>query len=926
MASRTEVRPALVGTMSSAVFAALVAVGANAQTTPAPTTPPAAKTEKIEVTGSNIRRVDAETPSVVQIITKEEIERSGVSTVAELLREVPSIAGGSLQDFDGGSGFSRATSSASLRGLGSIGTLVLLNGRRIAPAANADPNTGQGSSFNLNTIPLSAIERIEILKDGASAIYGSDAIAGVINFILRKDFQGAEIRVSGGSSLENTFRNYTVTGTVGIGDLAKSRYNILLTGEYFHRDPVGYNEPNAIDNDAYRRLANRNALTSTLSTIPNYFRERTLGNGVFNVGLPTDPRCPAANTVSTTTGCRANAFDYIQLTSQAERYGFLTKGTFDLSGTLQATVELSLTRAVNEFQDSPPTLDGTGNGSIWFNRAGQRFRFLMRLPVGHPDNPYAFPVGLRYRFLDLGLTKTETTNDAYRALGGLSGTAFGWDWESVLLYSKTDRKEVANGRLFLPALLDAVNNRLYRFGGQNDPALLARLNPTRTSTGETEISSLDLKGSRELFSLPGGMAAVAAGLEIRRESFDIVSDPRQVAGDFVGIASTTVGASRDVRSFFAEMSLPLIKRLETQIAVRHDNYSDYGNSTTPKVGFKWAPMNELAFRANYGEAFRAPSLTQTSNSRVQSFSTVTDPVRCPNGTTPLPGADTTDCTGRTVASIFLPSTGLQPERSKSFSYGFIFAPLPNLSFQADMWEIRRRNQIDRFSAQQVINNEFTPNYIGGQVQRNTNPASFLTDANGNPIPGTGPVETTVRSFLNLGETRVKGVDIEWRGNTRLGGGSLSFTGQATFTLRYDYQLEKGGPFVNGAGNFYLFETPKLRGNATVSYAKGDWSSFARFNYTSAWDYGDPTVANGCYLATTSLTLAYLGRCQVAAWKTVDIGTTYRGVKNLAIGLVVRNIENKRPPYDPNQTTLGFNPTYHNPQGANATLSATYRFR
>ncbi len=907
------------------MFVALATIGAVSVTFAQAQSAPV-KAEKIEVTGSNIKRVDAETPSVVQVLTKEDIQKSGASTVAELLRTVPAMGGGDLQDYNGGSGFSRSTQSASLRGLGSIGTLILLNGRRVAPAANADPNTGQGQAYNLNTIPLSAIERIEILKDGASAIYGSDAIAGVINFILRKDYQGAEIRVAGGSTLENSFRNYTVNATAGFGDLAKNRYNVLVSGEYFYRDAVGFNSPNALENDDYRRLASRNALTSTLSVIPNYYRERTLGNGVFNVGLATDPRCPAALTVSATTGCRANAFDYIQIQSRAKRGGFLTKGTIDFTPTLQGTAELSFTRAINNFVDSPPTLDGTGVGSIWFNRAGQRFGFLMTLPVGHPDNPYAFPVGLRYRFADLGSTYTETINDASRALFGLTGTWAGWDFESAFLFSKTKRKETANGRLYYPALLSAVNNRTYRFGGTNSPALIAALNPYRVGTGETEITSLDIKGSRELFSLPGGMASVATGFEIRRESFDITTDAEQVAGNFVGIASTTVGASRNVRSFFAELSAPILKNVETQLAVRHDNYSDYGNSTTPKVGIKWNALGSLAFRANYGEAFRTPSLTQTSNSRVQSFSTVNDPVRCPNGTTPLTGGDTTDCTGRTVASIFLPSTGLEPERSKSFSYGFIFSPSGSTSLQADMWEIRRRNQIDRFSAQQVINNEFVPGYVGGQVARNTNPASFLTTVAGVPIPGTGPVETTTRRFLNLGETRVKGVDLDVRHRFALGGGRVTLNALATWTIRYDYQLEKGGAFINGAGNFYLFETPKLRGTATAAYAKGDWSSFARYNYTGGWDYNDPTVASGCYLSSTSLTLAYIGRCQVRAWTTIDVGTSYSGIKNTTIALVIRNVENRKAPYDPNQTTLGFNPSYHNPLGANANLAVTYNFK
>jgi iron complex outermembrane receptor protein len=279
--------------------------GVSAQTT----TPPP-KAEKIEVTGSNIKRADAESPSIVQVLTKEDIQRSGASSVAELLKSVPAIAGGNLDDYNAGNGFARGTTSASLRGLGSVGTLVLINGRRVAPSATADPNTGQGSAYNLNSIPLAAVERVEILKDGASAIYGSDAIAGVINFILRKDYTGAQITVTAGSSFQNTFRNGTISAAAGIGDLAKDRYNVLLAGEYYTREPEDFNAPNGVQNDAYRRLASRNLVnSSTLSVIPNFFRESVRGNGVFNVGLPTDPRCPAANVVSATAGCRANALD-----------------------------------------------------------------------------------------------------------------------------------------------------------------------------------------------------------------------------------------------------------------------------------------------------------------------------------------------------------------------------------------------------------------------------------------------------------------------------------------------------------------------------------------------------------------------------------------------------------------------------------------
>ena len=198
----------------------------------------AQKVDKIEVTGSNIKRVDSETPSPIQVITREDIQKSGTNSVAELLRDIPSVSGGSVQDFNAGNGFGRGTQSVSLRGLGSVSTLVLVNGRRVETAPIADPNFGQGSAFNLNVIPVGAIERIEILKDGASAIYGSDAIAGVINIILRKDYTGGEVLYTGRQNHNSDFRSQSVAGTIGFGDLAKDRYNVLAAVEYFKRDPT----------------------------------------------------------------------------------------------------------------------------------------------------------------------------------------------------------------------------------------------------------------------------------------------------------------------------------------------------------------------------------------------------------------------------------------------------------------------------------------------------------------------------------------------------------------------------------------------------------------------------------------------------------------------------------------------------------------
>ena len=208
-------------TLPQALLAALIVTPMAFAQTPTPTPQ---KVEKVEVTGSNIKRVDAEGSAPIQIITREEMERSGKQTVTEMLRTLPTNAGGGLNDITSVSSFSSGASTVSLRGLGSASTLVLLNGRRVAPFGNADPNFGQSAVVNLDTFPLDVVERIEILKDGASAIYGSEAVAGVVNIILRKDFTGAQISGSYSMNRDNDYKVWRATTTLGYGDLARDKY------------------------------------------------------------------------------------------------------------------------------------------------------------------------------------------------------------------------------------------------------------------------------------------------------------------------------------------------------------------------------------------------------------------------------------------------------------------------------------------------------------------------------------------------------------------------------------------------------------------------------------------------------------------------------------------------------------------------------
>ncbi|MBI3714498.1 MAG: TonB-dependent receptor [Betaproteobacteria bacterium] len=876
------------------------------------------KVEKFEVTGSNIKRVDSETPSPIQVITREDIARSGSNSIAELLRDIPSAAGGSVGDFNAGNGFGRGTQSVSLRGLGSVGTLVLVNGRRVETAPVADPNLGQGAGFNLNVIPVGAIERIEVLKDGASAIYGSDAIAGVINVILRKDYQVGEISFTGRENHNGDFRNQQYAGTVGFGSLAKDKYNVLASMEYFRRDKTSVYDAKDIRNDIYTPFNGRLIPNSTLSYPANQRREAVNGNGAFTVVLPLDPRCPAALTFGTL--CRSNTFDDANEEAKTERKSIFTRGTMDFSANLSGFAEFRFTRAESQFIAAPPSLDAAAP-STWFNAAGQRFSYTLFLPVGHPDNPNNFRLGLRYRFVDLGRTFQNVTNDSTNALAGLSGTWRTWDWESAFQFGQTKRTDNNNGQLYLPALQAAVANGTYRFFGKNDPAVLAALEPYKEQHGTSKTTSWDLKGSSELMTLAGGPLAVASGLQLRKEEFDIVSDPRNVAGEFVGVASSTVHGSRNVASLYAEFSVPFVKTLEMQVAGRYDHYSDYGNSTTPKVGLKWTPITQLAFRTTYSEAFRAPSLLQISNGNVQSFNAgINDPLRCGK-----PGANVSDCsaanggTGLTISSLISPNVHLQPEKSKSYTFGFIFSPTASTSASVDYFNIHRRDFIDRFDSQTVINNEFNPAFTGGIVLRDPNPATWLPG-----VANSGPIQSTIRRFDNFGEAIVAGLDVDVSHSQSLGEwGKVKLQGTATYLTKTDWSLTRGGALTSGLGNFFIFETPRTRGTFTAIWDYADFSFMTRYNFTGKWNYSDPI--NGCF-ASAATVAAMGGKCEVGKWETVDVSVGYTGFKNLSLSFLVRNVTSRDAPYDPNQQTLGFNPTFHNPYGANYVLTANYRFK
>lgn len=859
--------------------------------------------EPVEVVGTRIKRTDWETPAPVYVITSEEIRHSGARSVQELLNDLPSVSDGSLFGFDGNT-FSPGASAVALRGLGASSTLVLIDGRRMTAAPYADPNTGKSTVYNLSAIPLDMVERVEVQPNGASAIYGSDAVAGVINIVLRKNYAGNVAGVRYSSNEHGQFGNRSVYATTGFGDLSKDGYNGFISVSGQRRDRVLALDTTDVAEDDLRVLLDRGLTTATTSYPPNYFRESTLGNGRFTTFVQRDARCPAAQVLSNGR-CSRNPWPMFETMGSQSTDGLVGGANFRVGSDLTLFTQFGFSRMDSRHRESAFSV--TESGNIWFARDGSQRSFQFILPVGHPDNPVSVPVAARYNFSDVGPLRYNINSEAGNLLGGLRGFTAGWEWESALSYSRLSRTVVRKGLLHAATLQQAINTLAYRPFGNNSPQTLAAISPDIVEPGKASNLHWDLKGTRELMQLAGGPLVLAAGTELRRERLSITSDQRVFNGEFMGIGSYDANASRNVASLYAELSAPFIKQLETQFAFRYDRYSDYGDSFTPFAGVKWKPLDTLSLRAAYSTGFRAPSLAQSGTSNVQGFNSgLRDPLRCRQT-----GGTDRDCNFQ--SSVLIRGTpDLDAETSDSRTFGIIFAPNKAFDMAIDYYRINRFNAITTRAAQTVLTEDSTNPEL---VIRDPDPATWRPG-----MPNSGPVLGIIREFGNRGgETTVSGVEADATLRTDLGEwGKLATRFRGNYTIHFKTKATATSTLTEFAG---WSNTPRFKGNLSATWTYRDFSLTGRINYVDGWRYGSSNTA--CFWTYQP----YLDRydCRIPSWTTVDLHMTYRAGKTVDLGFGVRNITDKPAPFDPDYGTSGYNPYFHNGYGRYYSVWASVKF-
>jgi len=910
--------------------------------------------ERVEITGSSIKRIDAETALPVQVVSRQEIEATGAANVEQFLQGLGvALQGNSNSVAATGSGATTGgVSSVSLRGLGSQRTLVLIDGKRVSAGGTLTDST----TVDVNHIPVAAIERIEVLKDGASAIYGSDAIGGVINFILRKDYKGGEATAYANYTQHPGGRGWGANGLVGWGNMATDGFNATMSFDYKKQDALYGAQRDFASSGIHPDNFND---TSSGNTFPANF---AAANGQFGTRNPSFPSCPGPYAIFSplfsdpnfnggnsigSRGCRFDPSPLVSLLPESEQHSVFGTVRYAFASNLEGYGQFSYSTKEQRTIIQPVPLSDQfalpPNHPLFnvapYSTFGGVDTFLLQGP-GRPNASPYYPTAfvqaqtggntpdllIRYRSAITGNRDISDISDQTRVVLGLKSVIFGWDSDASFLHVDTKLTErVNNGYPALTGILPLLNSGQVNPFGPNTPAVQALADATQFRGDawktKTSIDSLSATVRNDLTQLSGGPMALAVGTDGRREGFVLDPSAAIQSGDISGYGGNffPIDKSRFVGAGYAELVAPVVRGLELTGAMRYDHYENVGSKTSPKVGARWQPAKEVVLRGSWGKGFRAPALTELYQPQVTGVSApgLTDTKRC--GTT----GSLTDCVTQFPITLG-GNTALKPEVSTNTTLGVVFEPINNASFAIDWWQVNLKETIVSGVSPAAI--------LADQVKY----ASYITraapDAAFPSLPG--QIINIDQTNTNLGETRVQGVDVDLRYRMpAIAPGVYTVGLNGTYFLKYDLQNPDGSfssingmvsPIVNGNGGVI----PRWRHYLYVDWKLAPWSLTLAQQYQSHYNDIAPTFED---LDPTSPTFTGPKSRTVSSYSVFHFFSSYTGLidKNLKITFGIRNLLDKKPPYTnaggQNYFQGGYDPGYVDPRGRTYLLSATYKF-
>ena len=864
-----------------AVRAALAA-GALATAVAAPSAfaqEAAADLDRVQVTGSRIKRTDIEGALPVTVIDRETIELSGQTSVADLLRSQPINSAGSTRPASGNTAQSFA--GVSLRALGEGRTLILIDGRRAPNAPNV------GSAQDLNAIPLAAVERIEILSDGASAIYGSDAIGGVVNIITRKDFTGVEL--SYGQGWPSPEGGDTESGSAIFG-ASSAKGQVMAGFNYNKRDIV------------FQR--DREWSRGGASTFSNNFWNIPSGQGRANVAGCDGPGFFLSGTDNCAYDFTAQAADE----AEVENTSVFSRARYDINmdWSLYANLGVSRVKSFGRYAPVPssPWLVG-GFG-------------LPILNPGTPNHPSTSPVDgglnpfwanyagfandiitLRHRFAANGPRDTSTDANVYDIDIGFQGRIANYDIEGGVRRVESQYYEIGRNYIVSALAQPQIDSGAYNiydpFGAPGD--VLQSF--TATIGRDARFVSREFYSlvSGDLFEYDNRAVGFAVGAEYRDETYQDIFDDLSANGNITGSAGNSAFGDRDQTALFAEVLFPVLDNLDLTAALRYDDYSDFGSEASPKFAFRWQPLAELTVRGSWGQGFRAPPLDILSAQPSFSADSVRDPDTC------VAFGLAADCATQ-VTGFAIANPDLQAEQSEQYSFGVSFEPLEWLNGTVDYWSIEVEDRVAGIGAQTIVN------CLLGTTTNCPPGLSNLPVGVSPPDPGLGlgvarsPTTNEIvylqRGFASLGTIETSGIDVALDTNFNFGAaGRLSNELVVTYTL--DYKVDSGADIVGDA------QFPEYRAILRNVYTWGDFAFAWNINHITSQDNALSSSLDG-----------------LPSWTTHDLQANWFAPWNGRITLGATNVFDKEPVLDPGEGR-GFNVDLYDPYGRVVYMRYTQSF-
>ncbi len=872
----------------------------------------AQETQRVEITGSSIKRVGAEGALPVQTVKRDEIERSGVTSVVELMQKLAVVQGGYTEG-DGIGGGGGGLAEVSIHNQGGDRTLVLLNGRRLVGEA--------GGSVDLNMIPLSAIDRVEVLTDGASAIYGSDAVAGVVNFITRKNSTvgGVELRAS--IPEQSGGKEYNFGVSKGFGNLDVDRFNVLLSASFDKRDSLSADQ---------RSFSKSGVINFDYGGKRWLFFNGSPRSIPGNVNMPDDSlgnyykvvngECPPRH-VDVEGDCYFDFASTVMGNPSRERVSLMANTTFQLSPdhVLKLDIYGAKTKTNTRIASVP--------GELSINPSGPLGSYLSAVGWDPADGNAT----VSYRVMDLGGREATYKRDSYGAWLGGEGRVGAWDYSLGLGLQQTTFKEFNKGYPLGIAFNGLMSSGLWNpfvLPGNQSPEALAAARAIMTDgfydSERSQLYSLEFKASRELFALAGGNAALAFGLGYNEDR--VKTDPSAVARGVAGengddsrfgdaAAAIPYNATRKAIGVFGELVLPITKAFELGAAVRYDDYKDIDSAATGKVSFRFQPSPSFLVRGSVGTGFRAPTLRQLYRP-LQPFGVTGDPYNCTAEMQAIAGSLGAIC--RPTNTQYDVVTGgvasIKPEKSKQATIGLRFEPSAAVSLGADLWWVGIRDTFGSVDELEAFSNAGT--------------YSNLWTTYRDPVTGNTYLAYNA-STTNLGKSYSSGIDFDISGRVATPVGPLTSSLRATYMLRDEKQLLKDGPYFStlGDNNPSIGEVSfRWKGTWSNTLQTGKWTHTANINFLSGYTDFPADVyeldAGGSIVGADTV------RLKIKSYTTLDLQTSYAFNKALMLTFGIKNVFDKDPPLSLRTSgahMLGFDYRYYSPLGRTFQARLNYAF-